>query len=64
MSPTAAAYLESHPEHLKEVNARVALGYVGHPERDIGGVAVFLASEESQYVTGQTINADGGQWMF
>jgi NAD(P)-dependent dehydrogenase (short-subunit alcohol dehydrogenase family) len=64
LSPTAVQYLDKHPEHLEVVKARVALGYLGDPERDIGGVAVFLASEESQYVTGQTINADGGQWMF
>jgi NAD(P)-dependent dehydrogenase (short-subunit alcohol dehydrogenase family) len=26
-------------------------------------VAVFLASNDSRYVTGQTLNADGGQVM-
>jgi NAD(P)-dependent dehydrogenase (short-subunit alcohol dehydrogenase family) len=33
---------------------------MGDPELDIGGVAVFLASDEARYVTGQTIHADGG----
>jgi enoyl-[acyl-carrier-protein] reductase (NADH) len=30
------------------------------PELDIGGVAVFLASDDSRYVTGNTLFADGG----
>jgi NAD(P)-dependent dehydrogenase (short-subunit alcohol dehydrogenase family) len=64
LSPVAVEYLKNHPEHMKEVTERSALGYVGDPELDIGSVALFLASDESRFVTGQTINADGGQWMF
>lgn len=33
--------------------------YLGQPE-DIGHLAVFLASDESRYITGQLIEADGG----
>lgn len=32
----------------------------GDPEADIGRVAVFLASEDARYMTGQTLMADGG----
>jgi hypothetical protein len=28
-----------------------------------GGAAVFLASEDSDYVVAQTLNVDGGNWM-
>jgi len=35
-------------------------GRMGDAEADIGPLAVFLASEESRYVTGNTIHADGG----
>jgi NAD(P)-dependent dehydrogenase (short-subunit alcohol dehydrogenase family) len=39
------------------------LGRVGDPERDIAPVAVFLASDLARYVTGETINVDGGMNM-
>ncbi len=37
------------------------LGYLGTPE-DAAGVAVFLASDLSRFVTGTTIHVDGGNW--
>ena len=37
----------------------VPLGYMAQPN-DIARVAVFLASEQSNYITAQTINVDGG----
>jgi len=33
---------------------------MGDPEHDIGGVALFFASDDSDYVTGNTIFASGG----
>lgn len=45
----AARILESNPSRR-----------MGDPELDVGPLAVFLASEESRYVTGNTIHADGG----
>jgi NAD(P)-dependent dehydrogenase (short-subunit alcohol dehydrogenase family) len=42
---------------------RTPLRYIGDPEADIGPVAVFLASELSRYVTGQTIIVDGGGFV-
>ena len=35
---------------------------MGTPE-DLTGMAVFLASRESDYVVAQTYNVDGGNWM-
>lgn len=39
------------------------LGRIGDPEDDIGGVALFLASDDSQYLTGMTLYADGGMFL-
>jgi glucose 1-dehydrogenase len=38
---------------------RIPLGRVGKPD-EIAGAAIFLASEESTYITGSTIFIDGG----
>lgn len=45
-----------------EVAAGVPAGRFAVPE-DITGMAVFLASSESDYILSQTYNVDGGQWM-
>jgi NAD(P)-dependent dehydrogenase (short-subunit alcohol dehydrogenase family) len=43
--------------------AATPLGRIGDPEEDIGGVALFLASDDSRYVTGMTLYADGGLFL-
>ncbi len=49
-------------EDLRERAARIPLGRMGRPE-DIANVAVFLASEASAFMTGQTVHANGGTYM-
>ncbi|CAN7317189.1 SDR family oxidoreductase [Phenylobacterium sp. LjRoot225] len=61
MSPKALWYLEESKSYDMELS-KVALGYFGTPD-DIGPSAVFLASDESAYVTGQTLGVDGGATM-
>ncbi|MGA0384594.1 MAG: L-iditol 2-dehydrogenase, partial [Flavobacteriaceae bacterium] len=46
----------------KEAGEGVPYGRMGLPS-DLVGIAMFLASEESNYVVAQTYNVDGGQWM-
>ncbi len=45
-----------------EVGADIPYGRVGRAE-DLTGMAVYLASDEANYVVAQTYNVDGGQWM-
>ncbi|WP_223422741.1 L-iditol 2-dehydrogenase [Tateyamaria pelophila] len=45
-----------------EVAAGVPAGRFAVPE-DLNGMAVFLASPDSNYIVSQTYNVDGGQWM-
>ena len=50
----------SDPVKMKAAMSRTPMGRVGEPD-EIASVAVFLASEDSSYITGQTIYADGGR---
>jgi 2-deoxy-D-gluconate 3-dehydrogenase len=45
-----------------DAGAGVPLGRLGHP-REVGLVAVFLASSAASYVTGQTFVIDGGRTL-
>jgi len=47
------------PAHRDRVLAKIPLGRIGDP-RDIVGAAIFLASSDSDYVTGATLYVDGG----
>lgn len=62
-TPALAGAFEQNPVLRERVEARTSLRRIGDAERDIGGVAVFLASDEGSYVTGQTIVCDGGSFM-
>ncbi len=44
----------------RAILARTPIGRIGEPS-EIAGVAVFLASDDASYVTGQTVYADGGR---
>ena len=46
----------------REVGAAVPYGRMGRAS-DLTGMAVFLASEEAEYIVAQTYNVDGGNWM-
>jgi glucose 1-dehydrogenase len=47
-------------EAKRRILARTPLGRIGEPD-EIASVAVFLASQEASYMTGETIYADGGR---
>ena len=51
--------LQDNPDRFDAISARIPLGRWADPE-DLAGLAVFLASEASAYITGQVIFIDGG----
>jgi len=46
----------------RETEMQVPFGRFGKPE-DLTGIAVFLATSDSDYMLGQTVNVDGGRVM-
>jgi NAD(P)-dependent dehydrogenase (short-subunit alcohol dehydrogenase family) len=62
-SPGVEAMLQQRPELEAQMTQGNPIRRIGDCERDIGPVALFLASEDSRYVTGQTLPADGGGVM-
>lgn len=66
-SPSFIGWTQRFPEEAKELLERQSIVRAGapggDPERDIGRAAVFLASEDSDFITGQTLIVDGGGIM-
>jgi NAD(P)-dependent dehydrogenase (short-subunit alcohol dehydrogenase family) len=61
-TPILAEYFEHQPdpqEARRRVAAEYALGRIAQPE-EVANVALFLASDESSFVTGTYIVVDGG----
>jgi len=55
--------LKAVPDQAQErLKAGIPLKRFGDP-KEVAHLAVFLASDESSYITGQTINCDGGSFM-
>ena len=59
MIGTPASIAQFDEATIVERRAQMPLGRFGEPE-EIAGVAVFLASDDSSYVQGAVITADGG----
>lgn len=47
------------PSKAEPMLAKIPMGYFGEPE-DLAGAVVFLASDESRYITGSALIVDGG----
>jgi 3-oxoacyl-[acyl-carrier protein] reductase len=62
LTDTAQPRYGATEQELAEKAATMPLGRMGQPE-DIANVAVFLASQKSAFMTGQTVHANGGVFM-
>lgn len=57
--PTNTGWMSS--ELKEELLSKFPMGRLGEP-RDAAKLVIFLASEESEWITGQIIHSDGGFW--
>ncbi|MEV5047138.1 3-oxoacyl-ACP reductase FabG [Streptomyces griseoincarnatus] len=49
------------PDKQRRIVARQPISRAGTAD-DVAGAAIFLASQEAQYITGATLDIDGGKW--
>lgn len=61
VTDAARDFLESRPGIEEKLVDQIPMRRMGDVDRDIGPVALFLCSSDSDFITGQTINVDGGQ---
>lgn len=63
MTEQLAYWKEAYPEVYAQTIQGIPLGRFGNPKDDIGKPAVFLASNDASYVTGQTLELQGGLYL-
>jgi len=60
VTPPWEAFEKYDPEGASRIVEAIPARRMGESEADIGPLVVFLASDESRFITGNTIHADGG----
>jgi NAD(P)-dependent dehydrogenase (short-subunit alcohol dehydrogenase family) len=50
------------PDFIQKAVAETPLGFMGEPD-DIANAVSFFVSEQSRYITGQSLIINGGRWM-
>lgn len=63
MTESLEQWKGAYPELFEKTIQGIPLGRFADPEKDIGRVCVFLASEDASYVTGETITLQGGSGL-
>jgi NAD(P)-dependent dehydrogenase (short-subunit alcohol dehydrogenase family) len=63
MTGALTGYLGAHPDQAEPLLAQIPLHRWGDPVKDAGGLAIFLASSDADYLTGMTFQLDGGGSM-
>lgn len=60
LTPHLERWSKEFPEEYQKVINKLPLKRMGDPEKDIGRTIVFLCSEDASYITGLTVEVDGG----
>ena len=63
ITPLNQKYFEENPDKLQQTKQSIPMGRMGDTS-DYMGAAVFLASEASNFVTGQTLLVEGGSTIW
>lgn len=63
MTESLQEWKEHYPDLFEKTIQGIPLGRFADPKDDIGRIAVFLASEDAHYVTGETITLQGGSGL-
>ena len=56
-------FKEDYPDRYEQTIKGVPMGRFADPEKDVGGLCVFLCSDEASYITGETITLQGGSGL-
>jgi NAD(P)-dependent dehydrogenase (short-subunit alcohol dehydrogenase family) len=62
-SPGVERMIKRSPEFIDTLTASTSMKRLGSSELDVGRTVVFLSTPDAAYITGQTINVDGGIWI-
>ena len=60
MAASTRRIMAQQPGMIERIEQANPMGRIGDPEADIAPVALFLASDDARYLTGNTLFADGG----
>ena len=63
MTESLMEWKDNYPDLFAKTIQGIPLGRFADPKDDIGRVAVFLASEDAHYITGETITLQGGSGL-
>jgi len=63
MTEGLVKFKEEYPERYAQTIKGVPMGRFADPEKDVGGLCVFLCSDAASYITGETITLQGGSGL-
>lgn len=62
-SPGIEYMIDNVPGYIDDLTGQTSLRRLGSSQNDVGATVAFLCGPGGSYITGQTINVDGGIWI-